>query len=77
MSEHQEVLRKARERWMEGEADALPQFERGIGLALAAGDIPAALAAHQKLHRRRAERTVEALVDRLLSRGPELLGLDE
>ncbi len=49
MSEHQEVLRQARERWMEGEADALPEFERGIGLALAAGDIPAALAAHQKL----------------------------
>ena len=34
---------------MDGEADALSEFERGIGLALAAGDIPAALAAHQKL----------------------------
>ena len=49
MSEHQEVLRKARERWMEGEVDALSDFERGIGLALTAGDIPAALSAHQKL----------------------------
>jgi cAMP-dependent protein kinase regulator len=49
VSEHQEVLRRARERWMEGEADALSEFERGIELALAAGDIPAALAAHQKL----------------------------
>jgi hypothetical protein len=49
VSDHEEILRKARERWMEGEADALPEFERGIGLALAAGDIPAALAAHQKL----------------------------
>jgi hypothetical protein len=49
MTEYEEVLRKARERWMEGEADALPEFERGIELALTAGDVAAALAAHQKL----------------------------
>jgi hypothetical protein len=49
MSSDQEVLRDARERWMEGDAAALTDFERGIGLALASGDIPAALAAHQKL----------------------------
>jgi hypothetical protein len=46
---YQEVLREARERWMDGDAAALTDFERGIGLALAAGDIPEALAAHQKL----------------------------
>src|SRR5450631_552950 len=49
MSGYQEVLREARERWMEGDAGALADFERGIGLALDEGDIPAALAAHQKL----------------------------
>ena len=49
MSGYQEVLREARERWMEGDAAALTDFERGIGLALEEGDIPAALAAHQKL----------------------------
>jgi hypothetical protein len=48
-SSYQEVLRDARERWMEGDAAALADFERGIGLALKTGDIPAALAAHQKL----------------------------
>ena len=46
---YQEVLREARERWMDGDAGALADIERGIGMALAAGDIPAALAAHQKL----------------------------
>ena len=49
MSSYQEVLRDARERWIKGAAAALTDFERGIGLALASGDIPAALAAHQKL----------------------------
>lgn len=49
MSDYKEVLRDARERWMEGDATALADFERGIGLALQAEDIPAALAAHQKL----------------------------
>jgi hypothetical protein len=49
MSGYQEVLRDARERWMEGDAAALADFERGIGMALEEGDIAAALAAHQKL----------------------------
>ena len=40
MSGYQEVLREARERWMEGDAAALADFERGIGLALEEGDIP-------------------------------------
>src|SRR5262249_11293744 len=30
-----------------------------------------------EFHRRRAERTVEALIERALNRGPELLGSDE
>lgn len=49
MSGYAEVLREARERWMEGDVAALADFELGIGMALKAGDIPAALAAHQKL----------------------------
>jgi hypothetical protein len=46
---YQDVLRRARERWMDGEAGALEDYEKGIGLALGAGDIGTALAAHQKL----------------------------
>jgi hypothetical protein len=46
---YQDVLRQARERWMDGDAAALSDFERGIGLALGAGDVGTALAAHQKL----------------------------
>ena len=46
---YQEVLRQARERWMDGEVGALADYEKGIGLALSAGDIGTALAAHQKL----------------------------
>jgi hypothetical protein len=46
---YQEVLRDARERWMDGEAGALADYERGIGLALDAGDVAAALASHQRL----------------------------
>ncbi len=49
MSGYEQVLREARERWMEGDAGALADFERGIGMALEEGNIPAALAAHQKL----------------------------
>ena len=46
---YQEVLRSARERWMDGEVGALADYERGIGLALEAGDIATALASHQRL----------------------------
>jgi len=46
---YQDVLKQARERWMDGDTSALTDFEKGIGLALGAGDIGTALAAHQKL----------------------------
>jgi hypothetical protein len=46
---YQEIFRKAGERWLEGDRGALDDYERGIVLALTQGDVPAALAAHQKL----------------------------
>jgi cAMP-dependent protein kinase regulator len=83
--EHEEVLRRARERWMEGDADALKEFERGIGLALAAGDLPAALAAHQKLlvwrpadtdMHKRVARTIAAARDQEEQANPSAQSLD-
>ncbi len=46
---YKEIFRKAGERWLAGDAGALEEFERGIGVALEQGDLPAALGAHQKL----------------------------
>lgn len=47
--DYKEIFRRAGELWLEGSADALTGYERGISLALEAGDLPAALAAHQRL----------------------------
>jgi CRP/FNR family cyclic AMP-dependent transcriptional regulator len=47
--DYQQIFRRAGQRWLEGDASALPDFERGIEIALEEDDIPAALAAHQKL----------------------------
>ncbi len=47
--DYQQIFRRAGQRWLEGDASALPDFERGIEIALEQDDIPAALAAHQKL----------------------------
>ena len=46
---YQEIFRRAGERWLDGDRGALDDYERGIVVALTEGDIPAALAAHQKL----------------------------
>ncbi len=46
---YKEIFRRAGERWLEGDPGALEEFERGIAVALAEGDLPAALSAHQKL----------------------------
>ena len=43
------IFKRAGERWLEGDASAIGDFERGITLALKEGDIAAALSAHQKL----------------------------
>jgi len=43
------IFKRAGERWLEGDASAIGDFERGITLALEEGDIAAALSAHQKL----------------------------
>jgi hypothetical protein len=47
--EHVAIFREAGERWLEGDPSAIPEFERGIGIALAGGDMAAALSAHQRL----------------------------
>jgi hypothetical protein len=44
-----EIFRLAGQRWLDGDAAAISEFERGIALALEEGDLAAALAAHQKL----------------------------
>lgn len=46
---YRDIFRKAGERWLDGDRGALDDFERGIAAALEEGDLPAALAAHQKL----------------------------
>lgn len=47
--EYREIFRLAAERWLEGDRGALDDHERGIAAAIEAGDLPVALAAHQKL----------------------------
>jgi hypothetical protein len=47
--DYQAIFRRAGELWIEGAPDALAAYERGISLALEAGDLPAALRAHQRL----------------------------
>src|SRR5512142_2438555 len=44
-----EIFRRAGERWLEGDRGALADYERGIDAALAEGELPAGLTAHQKL----------------------------
>ena len=46
---YRDVFRRASERWLEGDRTALDEFEKGIDGALEAGDLAAALSAHQKL----------------------------
>lgn len=46
---YREVFRQAGQRWLDGDADALTEYEAGIGLALEQGDLEAAVAAHQRL----------------------------
>jgi len=48
-SDYREVFARAGVRWLEGAPGALEDYERGISLALQAGDVPAALSAHQRL----------------------------
>ncbi len=47
--DHREIFRQAGQRWLDGDAGALDDYEKGIGVALEQGDLEAALAAHQKL----------------------------
>ncbi len=44
-----DAFHRAGERWLAGDRGALDDFEKGIETALEEGDVPAALAAHQKL----------------------------
>jgi hypothetical protein len=66
-ADYREVFRRAGERWLEGDAGALDEYEKGIAAALEAGDLPAALSAHQKLlvwapaDRERHERAAQAI----------------
>jgi CRP-like cAMP-binding protein len=48
-ADYRAVITDATTRWMEGDSGALEEYERGILLALEQGDLPVALAAHQKL----------------------------
>jgi hypothetical protein len=48
-ADYHEIFRTAGARWLEGDPSAIEGFERGIEAALEAGDLPAAVAAHQKL----------------------------
>jgi hypothetical protein len=47
--DYREMFRGAGARWLKGDATAIDEFEKGIGAALEAGDIAAALSAHQRL----------------------------
>lgn len=47
--DHREIFQRAGQRWLEGDAGALDEYERGIGVALEQGDLAAALSAHQRL----------------------------
>lgn len=47
--DHREIFQRAGKRWLEGDAGALDEYEKGIGVALEQGDLEAALSAHQKL----------------------------
>lgn len=46
---YRDIFRRAAERWLEGDRGALDEYEKGIDAAIQSGDLPAALAAHQKL----------------------------
>jgi hypothetical protein len=46
---YREAFRRAGQRWLDGDRGALDDFEKGIAVALEAGDVSAALSAHQKL----------------------------
>jgi hypothetical protein len=48
-ADYRQLLSRATSRWMEGETAALEDYEKGILQALEQGDLPVALAAHQKL----------------------------
>jgi hypothetical protein len=48
-ADYRQLLSQATARWMEGNAEALQDYEKGILQALEQGDLPVALAAHQKL----------------------------
>ena len=48
-SDYRQIFKRAGERWLEGDPSAIGEFERGIDMALAQGDLSEALAAHQKL----------------------------
>jgi cAMP-dependent protein kinase regulator len=43
------IFQRAGQRWLEGDAGSLAEYEKGIGVALEQGDLEAALLAHQKL----------------------------
>jgi hypothetical protein len=47
--DYREIFRRAGARWLEGDPAAIGEFEKGIGMALEAGDLTAALSAHQRL----------------------------
>jgi cyclic nucleotide-binding protein len=47
--DYRQIFKRAGEQWLEGDASAIGEFERGIGIALEEEDIASALSAHQKL----------------------------
>ncbi|HEX7253714.1 MAG TPA: cyclic nucleotide-binding domain-containing protein [Thermoanaerobaculia bacterium] len=47
--DYREIFRRAGARWLEGDASAISDFEKGITVALDEGDMAAALSAHQRL----------------------------
>jgi len=47
--DYRRIFQRAGERWLNGDPGALDDFQRGIDLALEAGDVSAALSAHQRL----------------------------
>lgn len=78
--DYRQVFKRAGEQWLDGDRSAIPEFERGIEMALEEGDLTAALSAHQRLlvwkpadvdlHRRVAQ-AIAAARDRA-ERGPGL-----